>query len=414
MRWSRSIPLFAVGAFLVSASVAGADGSEVRYKDGRMFSNPPLPAEMARTLPATPAARDDLNRSQLDSGGTPNQIEYFVHAEDVSTIGKQCIGLDCTGAEAFGFDTIRLKENNVRIKFEDTSNSGSFPNKDWQLTANESINGGLNLFSIDNVTDGQSPLVLRDNAGNNAIYAVDSKVGFGTNAPARALHAVEGDTPSLRLDQQGGGFPAYVWDVGGNEANFFIANYEGGPQKLPFRIFPGAPNNGICIASNGRVGLGTTGPSAQLQVHGATPTIRATNSSSGLTTLDLDANGNLTLAGLLLESSSREVKENLVPVDRDEVLDRVADLNLYRWNYRTDDPSSTHLGPVAEDFSAAFGLGPDDKHISAIDLSGVTLSAVQALERRNREKDATIAEMKSEIEQLRSALKALADRVDAK
>ena len=53
----------------------------------------------------------------------------FVIADDLIVQGSACVGLDCADGESFGFDTIRLKENNTRIKFDDTSTSPGFPAK---------------------------------------------------------------------------------------------------------------------------------------------------------------------------------------------------------------------------------------------------------------------------------------------
>src|SRR2546421_6722769 len=72
----------------------------------------------------------------------------FVINDDLIVIGSTCVGLDCKDGEVFNFDTLRLKENNTRIKFEDTSTSAGFPSNDWQLTANDSASGGANKFSI--------------------------------------------------------------------------------------------------------------------------------------------------------------------------------------------------------------------------------------------------------------------------
>jgi hypothetical protein len=83
----------------------------------------------------------------------PDQLRADqVIADDLIVQGSLCVGFDCANNENFGFDTIRLKENNLRIKFEDTS-AGSFPSNDWQLTANDSASGGQNRFSIDDVVD---------------------------------------------------------------------------------------------------------------------------------------------------------------------------------------------------------------------------------------------------------------------
>src|SRR5205085_5224679 len=90
--------------------------------------------------------------SAVLSGNTVNRLRNHrlslftmpddVIPDDLIVQGSACIGLDCVNNESFGFDTIRLKENNTRIKFDDTSTGAGFPNHDWQLTANDSANGG--------------------------------------------------------------------------------------------------------------------------------------------------------------------------------------------------------------------------------------------------------------------------------
>ena len=77
--------------------------------------------------------------------------------------GSACVGTDCSDGEVFGFDTIRLKENNVRIKFQDTSNSASFPTNDWQITINDSANGGENFFAVDNIDAGTKLFKISSN-----------------------------------------------------------------------------------------------------------------------------------------------------------------------------------------------------------------------------------------------------------
>ena len=84
----------------------------------------------------------------------------FLINDDLIVDGSACVGFDCVNGESFGFDTIRLKEHNLRIKFDDTSVAASFPRNDWQLTANESANGGASKFSIDDITGGRTPFAL--------------------------------------------------------------------------------------------------------------------------------------------------------------------------------------------------------------------------------------------------------------
>jgi hypothetical protein len=212
----------------------------------------------------------------------------FVIPDDLIVQGSACVGLDCVDGEAFGFDTIRLKENNTRIKFDDTSTGAGFPNNDWQLTANDSASGGLNKFSIENTTVGTIPFTVVGPAPTNSLFVSSTgRVGLRTATPGLDLHISTSDTPAERLEQTAaGGFAAQTWDIGGNEANFFVRDVTGG-SRLPFRIRPGAPTSSIDINAAGNVGMGTASPN---------------NLGSGLTTLLLNVHkpggaGQLALSG---------------------------------------------------------------------------------------------------------------------
>ena len=177
--------------------------------------------------------------------------------DDLIVTGSACVGTDCVNGESFGFDTLRLKENNLRIRFFDTSNSASFPTRDWQLTANDSANGGANKFSIDDIDGGRTPFTVEANAPSNSLYVDDGgRIGLGTAAPVVEIHTVDGDTPTLRLQQDGSsGFTPQVWDVAGNETNFFVRDVSNG-SRLPFKIRPGAPDNSLVVDTDGDVGIG--------------------------------------------------------------------------------------------------------------------------------------------------------------
>jgi hypothetical protein len=77
--------------------------------------------------------------------------------------------------------------------------------------------------------------------------------------------------------------------------------------------------------------------------------------------------------------SDRDAKENFVVLDLQDVLNRLADVPITEWNYKTQDPSNRHIGPMAQDFYAAFGLSDDELYISPIDTDGVALAAIQGL-----------------------------------
>ncbi|MCF3596472.1 hypothetical protein LZG00_21010, partial [Rhodobacteraceae bacterium LMO-12] len=214
----------------------------------------------------------------------------IIHSDDVIINGGSsslCVGFDCVNGEVWGSDTIRLKENNLRIHFQDTSAAASFPSADWRLSANDTTNGGAEKFSIDDVDNNTVPFTIRKGAGSNALYvASGGNVGFGTSSPSVEMHSVDGDTPTLRLAQDGSsGFAAQTWDVAGNETNFFIRDVTNG-SALPLRIRPGAPTSAIFIDDSGDVGIGAgTSPEAALHVKRATggpaELFRLTNNSGG-------------------------------------------------------------------------------------------------------------------------------------
>ncbi len=121
-------------------------------------------------------------------------------------------------------------------------------------------------------------------------------------------------------------------------------------------------------------------------------------------------------------TSDRAAKENFTAVDPRDVLDKVAALPLARWNYKAA-PGLDHIGPVAQDFHAAFGLnGTDDKHIATVDADGVALAAIQGLnakvevrsewaevrsrrlEEKLEQKETEIAELKQRLERLEQLL----------
>jgi hypothetical protein len=222
--------------------------------------------------------------------------------DDLIVYSSQCVGMDCVNGEDFSFDTLRLKENNLRIHFQDTSNSASFPSTDWRITINDYTNGGENYFSIDNATD---------------------------------------NTSMLR------------------------------------------------IMSDGNVGVGTVVPTERLHV-----------------------NGNVQVEGVVNQVSDVNVKENFTAVSPQDVLSRLNELEITTWNYIAN-PAATHIGPTAQDFYAAFGVGVDEKHISSIDTGGVALAAIQALNQQLNEQEALIEDLSAENERLQQQNEEILARLEA-
>jgi trimeric autotransporter adhesin len=139
---------------------------------------------------------------------------------------------------------------------------------------------------------------------------------------------------------------------------------------------------------------------------------------------------NGTFNGLVFNpSSDRDAKEQFTAVEPRQILDKVVALPLSEWSYKADAPTR-HLGPVAQDFRAAFGLGADDKHIATVDADGVALAAIQGLnqkvesrsqesearsqklEAKSQELEAENAALKKELGELKALVTALAEKVN--
>lgn len=230
----------------------------------------------------------------IELGVPPN------HTGDFYIDGRLAFGTAITGTESIGFGSLLVKEDNIRLRFDDPSVSSGFPTRNWQITVNDSFMGGADYFAIEELT----------------------------------------------------------------------------AATVPFRIDGLAPSDSLYVDQNGRVGLGLNVPATTLHVMGDT-----------------------TLDGELTVLSAREAKERFAPVNADAVLASLVQLPVLEWSYRGD-TATRHLGPTAEDFHDAFHLGSDARSINPLDLSGVTLVAIQRLQ-------AEIVDLEGRSD---TALELLADR----
>jgi hypothetical protein len=108
--------------------------------------------------------------------------------------------------------------------------------------------------------------------------------------------------------------------------------------------------------------------------------------------------------------SSKDGKSDLAAVDPADVLERVAALPISTWRYRGEDRRIRHLGPMAQDFHAAFGLGDEETSIGVLDGSGVALAAIQGLHAQLRERDGAIAALRAQVDALAAAVRPLESR----
>jgi hypothetical protein len=123
--------------------------------------------------------------------------------------------------------------------------------------------------------------------------------------------------------------------------------------------------------------------------------------ASGTRYLDTNANGAyLSVGGTWTNGSSREFKQGIVAIDSMDVLDKVTALPISIWRYKNS-AEGNHVGPMAEDFKAAFGLGNDAQHIATVDADGVALAAIQGL---NQKLEAENAALKARLDALEARI----------
>jgi hypothetical protein len=144
-------------------------------------------------------------------------------------------------------------------------------------------------------------------------------------------------------------------------------------------------NEQIVIRADGGIYITDTNEQAPYQ-----PT-RLINTSTGAYLDDV---------GQWRDACDRDLKENFTPIDGGELLEQVASLPVTMWNYRRESEGVKHIGPVAQDFYATFGVGSDDKTIASMDAAGISLASVQELYRRAREQQEEIGRLRARVEEL--------------
>lgn len=109
--------------------------------------------------------------------------------------------------------------------------------------------------------------------------------------------------------------------------------------------------------------------------------------------------------------SDRRLKENFAAVDGEDLLRRLRTVPVTTWNYKAEGPAVRHMGPMAQDFHAAFQLGDSDTRIATIDPDGVALAGVQALDERTTQQQQRIEALQKDLQAKDQALAALAQRL---
>ncbi len=315
-------------------------------------------------------------------GGQGNSVGAAVAT--IAGGGGNTIEVNANGAAIGGGAGNLIQGSLVQLGTECATIGGGVNNTIYSNAASatipggfENVAGGMYAFAAGQQAQAlhQGAFVWADSqnapfastANDEFLIRAQGGVGIGTNDPAAQLHVSSSSTlPQLQLDQRLNDysrlrFQTYnlpYWDiaVGANVMNFFASGR----------------GNLMTLATNG----------------------------------NLTVAGTVTAHGVLL-TSDRNAKENFTPLNPKAVLAKVAALPVMEWNYKSDDQTEKHIGPMAQDFQAAFQLSADDKHISVVDEGGVALAAIQGLneklETENANLKSQLAELKSLVEQLAQA-----------
>jgi hypothetical protein len=119
----------------------------------------------------------------------------------------------------------------------------------------------------------------------------------------------------------------------------------------------------------------------------------------------------LSTGGTWTNASDVDRKHQFLDISGEDILTRLRDVPIRTWSYRSDDSTIRHLGPTAQDFRRAFGLGSDSVSIATIDADGVSLAAVQALDARSRTQRTELQELRAANESLRQQVELLSERL---
>jgi hypothetical protein len=242
----------------------------------------------------------------------------------------------------------------------------------------------------------------QQSTANNSPVSVGAPVSY-YGAMTMTGNVAYGDAPGMALYNAGGGTSAsvsldfYTTSFNNSIPQAKIKSIDDGnySNNLTFWTkMPGSPANGVAevmrITSSGNVGMGTTNPTQPLQ---------------------MGSGAYVSGGGVWTNASDRNLKENFAPVEQADILRKIDALSVMRWNYKNEDPSVAHIGPVAQDFYSIFGMGGSSTAISTIDPAGIALAGIQGLDQGIQKRVAKILELNQQIDLSNREVRSLEERL---
>lgn len=122
----------------------------------------------------------------------------------------------------------------------------------------------------------------------------------------------------------------------------------------------------------------------------------------------------LTTGGVWTNASDVNRKHFFENVSGETLLKKLAGVPIQEWSYKTEDNSVRHIGPMAQDFRKAFGLGNDELTIGTVDADGIALACIQTLETRTSKQAEELEALKTANNRLLARLEALEKKPEQK
>ena len=326
-----------------------------------------------------------------------------------------------------------------------TKGTGADANRVVIIGGQTDVAGALHRVELDDNADGIPESSVRESSAPSISEIVVTKRSGSTTGTIRMAATPDSTSSSLEWDSDGDGIPeSSLREASAPSISEIVVTKRSGSTTGTIRMAAtpdstsssqewdsdgdGIPESSLREASApsiseivvtkrsgstaGTIRMAATPDSTvfELGYHGSTTgTIRLGAGSSGTANpIEHSSGAHLTPGGVWTNASDENLKENFQTVDGAELLEKLEELPISQWNYKSESDDITHIGPTAQDFQKAFGVGENNKTISTIDPSGIALAAIKELNKKNERLEKDNQTLRKEMDELKKLVQKLA------